>query len=66
MAKRLRGTRIQQSRAISPAEKASYHQVTGAGRSRVLRQFFGLSASDETAIVDRIDKALEQSLKETR
>lgn len=57
------GTFIQQSRSVSPAEKAAFHQVTGAGKSHVLRKFFGLSASDEAAIVDRIDQALAQAVK---
>jgi phage gpG-like protein len=57
-------TRIQASRAVSPAEKAAFHTVTGAGPSHVLRKFFGLSAADEAAIVDRIDKALDQAVKD--
>jgi len=57
-----RQTLIQRSRRVSPAEKATYHEVTGAGRSRVKRPFFGLDERDEAAIVDRIDKGIQQAL----
>lgn len=55
-------TLIQQSRQKSPAEKAAYHQIVGAGRSHVKRRFFGLSASDEAVIVARIDRGLKELL----
>lgn len=61
-----RGTFIQRSRRKSPAEKAAYHEVTGAGRSRVKRPFFNLTAEDEKAIVDRIDRGLQAELNRTR
>jgi len=63
MAKTSGKTLIQQSRSVPASEKAAYHQVVGAGKSHVLRKFFGLSASDEAAIVDRIDKYLAQAVK---
>jgi phage gpG-like protein len=56
-------TLIQQSRRVSPSEKAAYHQVSGAGKSHTRRQFFGLSASDEAAIVDRVEQDLARRLK---
>lgn len=56
---------IQRSRRVSPSEKAAFHQESGAGKSRVRRQFFGLSASDEAAIVDLVDKDLTRRLKGT-
>lgn len=43
-------TPSQRSRSKPASEKATYHQIDGAGSSHVLRQFFGLSASDEAAI----------------
>ena len=58
-------TLIQQSRRKSPAEKATYHQEAGAGRSRVKRRFFELGASDEAAIVARITQSLDRTVKET-
>ena len=64
MAKRGRHqTMIQASRRIAPSEKAAFHQIAGAGKSHVKRQFFGLSASDETAIVDLLEKDLARRLK---
>jgi len=61
-----RQTLIQRSRRVSAAEKATYHEVTGAGRSRTKRPFFGLDERDEAAIVDRIDKGIQKALaKET-
>lgn len=56
-------TLIQASRRVSPSEKAAYHQESGAGRRHVKRQFFGLSASDETAIVDLVEHDLAKRLK---
>lgn len=58
-----RGTLIQQSRRKSAAEKAAYHQITGAGKSHVKRQFFGISDRDEDVIVKRIDDELAKRLK---
>jgi hypothetical protein len=63
--RRARGTgptMIQRSRSVSPAEKAAFHQIEGAGRSHVLREFFGLTPDDESAIVDRVAKALDQEV----
>lgn len=53
---------LRSSRAASPAEKAAYHTITGAGRSHVRRDFFGLSASDEVAIVERLDQQIAKAL----
>ena len=57
-----KGTFIQASRAESPEQKALYHQVTGAGKSRVLRKFFELSEDDEQALTARVDAHLSRSL----
>lgn len=56
---------IQRSRRIAPSEKAAFHQVSGSGRAHVRRQFFGLSPSDESAIVDRLEADLTRRLKES-
>ena len=61
-----KGTFIQNSRRKSPAEKAAYHQMTGAGTSKVRREFFGLTPTDEDAIVNRINSHLDRALKGTR
>lgn len=50
MARRKGPTLIQRSRAVSPQQKAIYHTVTGAGRSRVIRDFFSLGPGDDEAI----------------
>lgn len=47
---------IQRSRQKSSEEKALYHNVTGAGKSRVIRQFMGLTASEEKEIEKRVEK----------
>jgi len=57
-------TLIQRSRSKRPSEKATYHQVLGAGRSRVKRPFFGLSDSDKAAITDRVAEFLDKALKD--
>lgn len=59
-----KATFIQQSRAVPASEKAAFHQITGAGKSHVKREFFGLSPADEQAIVDRIDQYLAQAVRQ--
>lgn len=48
------GTFIQRSRAVGAGSKALYHNVTGAGRSHVIRKFFGLNASEGETIRTRV------------
>ena len=55
-------TFIQQSRNAKPGQKAEWHDVTGAGRSRVLRPFFQLTAADEDALVREITQRIERRL----
>ncbi len=57
-----RQTLIQSSRRKSASEKAAYHELEGAGRSKVRRPFFGLSAADERAIRDRVERAVGEAL----
>lgn len=57
-------TLVQRSRAVPAAEKAAYHQIEGAGKRRVKREFFGLTAADEQVIVDRLEKAIDAAVKE--
>lgn len=52
------------SRQVLPSDKAAFHQITGAGRSRVLRQFFGLSAADEEVITQQIAQGLDRLIEE--
>ena len=66
MATRRRGpTMIQQSRRKSPAEKAAYHQEAGAGKGRIKRRFFELSASDKAAIFSTLEAGVRKQLKES-
>lgn len=55
-------TPIQRSRRLRPSEKAAFHQITGAGRAQVKREFFGLSPADEAAIEEEAGRALDVNL----
>lgn len=48
------GTFIQRSRAVAGADKALFHNVTGAGKAHVIRKFFGLAPDEKTLIRDRV------------
>lgn len=52
-------TLIQRSRSIGAADKAFFHNVTGAGRAGVKREFFGLNDQDEDRIVEALDRLLD-------
>ena len=56
-------TLIQRSRAVGAADKAFWHQVSGAGKRRVLRQFFDLNAADEAFIIGRLDRAVADEIR---
>lgn len=59
-ARRSRRTFIQQSRGgPSPAQKATYHQVTGVGRRRVTREFLGITSDEEDDIQRRITDLID-------
>ena len=55
-------TLIQQSRRIAPSLKATWHQIEGAGRRHVKREFFGLSDRDVSLIEARIQASMEQAI----
>lgn len=55
-------TRTQRSRSKRPSEKATYHQITGAGRSRIKRQFFGIAESDAALITKEVGAAIDGNL----
>lgn len=62
MAKRRAGpTLVQQSRRVSPSVKARIHQVEGAGKSRVLRPFLGLTADEIRSISTRLDTGIRRN-----
>jgi len=54
-------TFIQRSRAVGAADKAYWHTEAGAGRSRVVREFFALSESDEDKLVEVIDRLIDDA-----
>lgn len=58
------GTFIQRSRSESSEQKAMFHQVTGAGRSHVLRQFFGLTTEEQQVTRTRLEAAITARLRE--
>lgn len=58
-----RGTFIQRSRAVAPEQKALYHQVLGAGKSRVKREFFGVSDADLVAVRARLEEGVARRVR---
>jgi len=57
------GTFIQRSRRESSEQKAIFHQVTGAGRSHVFRQFFGLTPEEQEHAKQALTVLLAARLK---
>src|SRR5262245_46911076 len=57
-------TFIQRSREQSSEQKAIWHNETGAGRSHVLRKFFGLTQDEQTKVQGLLGAAIEQRLRE--
>jgi hypothetical protein len=57
------GTFIQRSRSVAGADKALFHNVTGAGRSHVIRKFFGLTPDEKTLIRDRVQAHLSRQVQ---
>ncbi len=60
------GTFIQRSRSVSGAEKANYHANTGAGKSRIKRDFLGLTKDEQAKVERAIQKHVEKKLKAKR
>jgi hypothetical protein len=59
----MRRTLIQRSRAVRPMEKALVHNVTGAGKSRVKREFFDLDATDIKAMTEELERRVKRNLQ---
>lgn len=57
------GTLIQRSRAVAGADKALFHNITGAGRSRVKRKFFGLTPEEAKTIRDRVQAHVSRQVQ---
>lgn len=56
-------TLIQRSRSVGAADKAFWHNVTGAGRARILRPFFDLNDDDATFAVGRLEAHLANQIR---
>ena len=54
---------IQRSRRVSPELKATYHHVTGAGKSHVRRPFFDLNAEDEAVMLKKVQDYLDRAIR---
>lgn len=54
---------MQRSRAVSPALKASFHELTGSGKRRTRRPFFGLTETDAKDVERRITDAIERAIR---
>lgn len=66
MAKRARkATVIQRSRRVSPQSKAFFHQVTGAGRSKVRRPFLGLTDDELRTLGTRLEAGIRRVVRRT-
>lgn len=59
------GTLIQRSRDVAGADKALFHQITGAGKPRVKRKFFGLASEEKTTIRDRVQAHVSRQVQGT-
>jgi hypothetical protein len=57
------GTFIHQSRAIPSEQKAIYHNVTGAGRSRVIRKFLGLTDQNQADLRDGLERLIAMRIQ---
>ncbi len=55
-------TRSQRSRSVRPSEKATFHQIAGAGKAHVLRKFFGIAPSDEALITRELGVTVDRNL----
>lgn len=52
-------TLIQRSRALGAEDKARFHDVLGAGASRTVRKFLGLTPQETETIRDRVRRHLD-------
>lgn len=52
-------TLIQRSRAVGAEDKARFHDVDGAGKSRVKREFLGLTGAETETVRARVQRYLD-------
>lgn len=55
-------TLIQRSRAVSAEEKATFHNLTGAGRSHVIRRFMDLNEDDIDVLTHTVEDGIDRLL----
>lgn len=55
-------TFISRSRQVSSEEKALYHNVLGAGRSGIIREFFGLTPDNQTELRQQLEQLVQKRL----
>lgn len=56
-------TLIQRSRAVGAEDKARYHDVMGAGKSRTLRPFLGLTREEAETVRARVARHLDEMIR---
>lgn len=56
-------TFIQRSRSESSEQKAIWHNESGAGKSRVRRQFFELGTDDQVAVKEGLERLLQDRIE---
>ena len=54
---------ISRSRDVRPAEKALFHNISGAGKSKVKRAFFDLDDGDVTAMTEELGRRITRNLQ---
>ncbi len=55
-------TFIQRSRNVGAEEKAIFHNVTGAGKSHVLRPFMGLTETEQDTLTETLAEGIDRLL----
>lgn len=58
-----RATFISQSRAMSSEQKAMFHNILGAGPKGTIRKFFDLNTSDQTALMNGLEKLVAARIR---
>lgn len=55
-------TLIQASRSVGAEEKAIFHNLTGAGRSHILRPFMDLNDDDQDVLTSLVEDGIDRLL----
>jgi hypothetical protein len=55
-------TFIQRSRSLPSEQKAIYHNVTGAGRSQVIRKFMGLTDQNKADLREAMERVIAERI----